>query len=129
MPLFTIRINTILIGRYWVLRAKITTLSAIPDPLVQVLDAEGNAEDGDGGDDVVAPTRGAVDAGPPGYAEPAGRLLLAAAAGRHAVVRVDAVLSARAARRRPRAGRAQRPLFCHGKFCAADGLRGENEKM
>ena len=53
-----------------------TRLGAIPDPLVQILDAEGNAEEGDGGDDVVAPARGAVDARPPGHAEPAGRLLL-----------------------------------------------------
>ena len=101
-----------------------TRLGAIPDPLVQILDAEGNAEDGDGGDDVVAPARGAVDARPPGHAEPAGRLLLAAAAGRHHVVHVDAVLRARAARRRPRAGRAQRPLICC-EFCAAHGLRGK----
>ena len=101
-----------------------TRLGAIPDPLVQILDADGNAEDGDGGDDVVAPARGAVDARPPGHAEPAGRLLLAAAAGRHHVVHVDAVLRARAARRRPRAGRAQRPLIGY-EFCAAYGLCGK----
>ena len=95
-----------------------TRLGAIPDPLVQILDADGNAEDGDGWDDVVAPARGAVDARPPGHAEPAGRLLLAAAAGRHHVVHVDAVLRARAARRRPRAGRAQRSLIGY-EFSAA----------
>ena len=96
-------------------------LGAISNPLIQILNPNGNAEDGDGRDDVVARARGAVDPRPPRHTEPAGGLLLAAAAGGHPIVEVDAVLRAGAARRRPRALRAEEPAL--PQFCA------DGEKM
>ena len=74
-------------------------LGAISNPLIQILNPNGNAEDGDGRDDVVARARGAVDSVSPGNAEAVRRLLVAAASGAHYHVEVEAVLSAGAAGR------------------------------